>query len=290
MAITLPIELIGIIVRHAALQHPRTAQTLALVSKDICQLTASERWSTVVITSKRQLLRFLLSIWLAEHGPVQWKEPSESLETDSSCSPVIQDMLPVLRETVSAFDKETLSVPRTPRPNSPSSAPCYTARSHVRNLFIETQCQGVDDYWKQVIAACQFLSSRHWLALANSTSHDRSCMEFKDLDHLSIGSEERNIMQWCSASEVTCIYQGEEELLTNQGKPYMTVQQNLKRVHVIGIDPQSAEAGVEMPVAPLHDRRAGSASSVYSSSGRAGTLTHGEYNGANESGRVLLCG
>lgn len=159
----LPLEVVEQIFTRAAYTDPKTAHTLAYVSRYFCSFTASARWHAVALTSIRQYLYIWRSLVWAKRNPeltahanrVVWV--IQRLLEGSNGSGLIDDLK-------SAFPRRGFPPPETymtnatacavtahwadfdfPEPVEPISLPKSSPGAHVRHLFFDVSLDPTPD-------------------------------------------------------------------------------------------------------------------------------------------------
>lgn len=271
----LPKEILEIIFDLAALQDKATAVSLALVSREVCNMTAESRWTTVVLRSMAAAKRFFVTL---AHCPTP---PQDSDERNGK--PEAEQRLPTeVREMLNYLGPKRLL-----------SKPDFVLRK-VENLFIEMRDFDADE-WRQFLNAWALYISAHEDSMDTDTFSqglDGGPLRVHfDLRTLTLGAAES--AYHCSSDsfplllmprEVTIVIDaaaeytspsydsdsdsGDEEERVDTRTTYEQVlrqwvrRRELKRVHIIGTDSASKEAGLAFPADIVEARRAGSNASL----------------------------
>lgn len=264
----LPLEVILRIVTLASDADHNVAHSMALVSRAVCRATAVARWRTVVMTRMRSFFAWRLVGVLSQNQSAEFcsaktKERFQQLRQDGGYDE--QDFA-LAEEYLAIRERGWLSTPHCPPGDS-----TWSPMQLVRHFFLEFRDSDTITsarYDELIEIVCQSQQKVPGMPI------------LKDLRVLSIGSAEMELyietllgLRWQQPfhpkGELTLVWHGE-------AFAYRKIPRWTQKLHLIGIDPTSEEAGIPMPPG-LRSTRAGDPEQVADDTWDERRATHSEF-------------
>ncbi|PWN29923.1 hypothetical protein BDZ90DRAFT_1030 [Jaminaea rosea] len=276
-SLRLPKEVLETVFKMAALHDTPTAVSFALVSREVCKITAEERWSTAVLRSMNQTTRFFSTMF---HKPLLRRKNALKNE-NPNLSPAILAMYKRLGT------KRLLSKPDMPHyslmhlylemhdydPSKWHRFCCEHADWAVINVNHDDWFFDHDFIVKDPeIGAFNIVISLRTLSLGAKETETHACVKTCalqlhpcDLTIVVDGSSEAKFYDFSDFEDSD----EEEEMGYNRPPPYIKVirkwlaRENLSRLHMVGVNTKSEDTGLPFPFEELEECRAGSGRTAY---------------------------
>jgi hypothetical protein len=240
----LPSELLQVICVQAALAHPQSAQTLALVSHSVCAWTARARWHTVIITSAAALTAFWRIITEAA--------PTQSISLPPQPATCVRALFLHLPGTEIFDVSERLLAEAT-----------QAAKEQAQLAASEGAT------WEET-QKTRLAPSRSWARLSGMLER------LEQLEQLDLSAPEAQLLRpslmRSRIRELTLSYDGDEEALgalvwagdasalCGPSPHFPGLRSRLTHLHVVAKDSRADVAGIPLPVPLLEPLRRGSTS------------------------------